>query len=154
MPSSCHFFWVNLIDDRLRLELVGGNLDAERHGGAEDGDLALVAGHDGGLAAQVERADQAGAFDDGDLGVVALVLGPLRDIDDAAVAVVGVDGELLAVVAGHDAMLGRDGDLGDGRVLLAAVGSAGGDPAADELVFIGADFHAFAAGVGHDARPP
>ena len=48
-----------LIDERLRLELVVGRLDAERHRGAEDGDLALIAGHDRRLAAHVQRADQA-----------------------------------------------------------------------------------------------
>ena len=75
-------------------------MHAERHGGAEDGDLALVAGHDGRLAAQVQRAHQAGVIDDGDLGVVALVLGTAGDVLDRAVAVVGVDGELLLVAAG------------------------------------------------------
>ena len=39
------------------------------------------------------------------------------------------DGELLAIVAAHDAVFGRDGDLGEGRVFFAAVGGAGGDPA-------------------------
>ena len=62
---------------------TSGILHAERHGGAEDGDLPLVAGHDRRLAAHGQRADQAAAVDDGDLGVVALVLGPAGDVLDA-----------------------------------------------------------------------
>ena len=55
-----------------------------------------------------ERADQAGRVDDGDLRVVALVLGPAGDVLDRAVGVVGEDGELLLVLPGQDAVLGED----------------------------------------------
>ena len=58
---------------KLRLILDGL---AERHGGAEDGDLAHVAGHDGGLAGQVEGADQAVLLDGGHGHLVALRTGP------------------------------------------------------------------------------
>src|SRR5207253_1923193 len=62
-----------------------------------------------------------------------------------------IDGELLAVVAADDALLGENRDLADGRVARAAEGSAGGDPAADLLVFIGRDVKAFAAAMGDGA---
>ena len=83
------------------------------------------------------------AVDGGDLGVVALVLGPAGDVLDRAVGVVGVDGELLPAVArsmtrcsGKTVILVTVGSLG------VAVGHAGGDPAADELVLVGAELHA------------
>src|SRR5262249_52422260 len=115
------------------------------------GDLALVAGHDGRLAAHVQGADQPRGVHDGDLLIVALVLGPAGDVLDAAVAVVGGEGELLLVLPGQDPVLGVDRDPGHDRVVLLAEGHAGGDPAADQLVLVGADLDALAAGVGHGA---
>src|SRR5262249_17085964 len=126
---------------------VGGHLGVERHGGAEDGDVALVAGHDRGLATHGQRAYEGGGIDHGDFLVVALVLGPPRDVLHAAVAVVGINGELLLVVPRQDAVLGEGGDLRDGGVVLGAEGGAGGDPAADEAILVGVDFQALAAAV-------
>src|SRR5262249_14989999 len=137
------------VHDRAGLELVIGHLHAQGDGGAEDGDVPLVAGHDGGLAAHLQGADQGGAVHHRDLGVVALVLGALGDVLHAAVAVVGVDGELLAVVPRQDAVLGGDHDLRHHRVLGVAERCPGGDPAAEELVLVGAELHALAAGVRH-----
>ena len=105
--------------------LYCGNLQAERHGGPEGGDLAEVAGHDGCFAGQIQRPHQTGAVDHGHVGVVAFVLGPLRHVVHGAVAVVSVDGELLAIEAGHDALFGINGDLGDHRIFRPAEGSAG-----------------------------
>src|SRR5262249_44909254 len=110
-------------------------------------DVALVAGHDRGLAAHRQRAHEGGGIDHGDFLVVALVLGPPRNIFDAAVAVVRINGKLLLVVTRQDAVLGVDGDLRDGGVVLVAEGRAGGDPAADEAILVGVDFQALAAAV-------
>ncbi len=151
MPSSCHFLWVKRSTSVLGLELIFRDFHAQRNRGAEDGDLPLITSHDGRLAAGVERADQAGAVDDGDVRVVAFVLGPAGDVDHLAVAVVSQYGELLAILAGDDSLLGKHADLGDLRIGRAAEGRAAGDPAADELIFVGADFEAFAARVGHGA---
>src|SRR5207249_2473855 len=126
-------------------ERVRGGLGPDWHRGAEDGDLALVARHDGRLAAHFLGVDQAAGFDRGDLRVVAFVLRPPGNVLDRAVAVVGVGGELLLVMAGEDAVRGLDGDPGHHRVGRPADGRPGGDPAADELVLVGADFHALAA---------
>src|SRR5205085_3846403 len=93
----------------------------------------------------------AGAVHDGDLLLVALVLGAAGDVLDRAVAVVGVDGELLLVVAGHDPVVGVDRDARDHGVGGRAVGQAGGDPAADEAVLVGVLLHALAAAVGQPA---
>src|SRR5205823_6462870 len=60
-------------------------------------------------------------------------------------------GELLAIVAADEPLLGKDSDLRDDRIARAADGNVGGDPAADELVLIGIKFHAFAAGVSDAA---
>jgi len=100
------FLQRRLIDGGLHRELVLGRLGAERHRRPEDRHLTLVTGHDGRLAAQGERADEAGSLDHGDLGVVAVVLGPAGDVLNGAVAVVGVDGDLLLVLPGEDALLG------------------------------------------------
>ena len=71
--------------------------------------MALVAGHDGRLAAQVQRADQAGAVDDGDLGVVALVLGPAGDVLDACRRCSGRRRRTAGwLLPGQDAVLGVD----------------------------------------------
>ena len=40
----------------------------------------------------------ANRYDDGDVGFVAFVLGALRHVLHAAVGVMGVDGELLAIL--------------------------------------------------------
>ena len=94
-----------------------GRRHAERHGGAEDGDLPLVAGHDRRLAAQ-RRASGPGrlASTVAISGVVALVLGPAGDVLDGAVGVVGVDGELLLVLPVRTRCSGKTRDLRDGRV--------------------------------------
>jgi hypothetical protein len=109
------------IDDVLGLELVVGSLDSQRHRDAEDGDLALEASHDGSRAAQVLGPNQAGAVDDGDVGVVALVLGASRDVLDGAVGVMRVNDDLLAALAINDARIGVRGDLDHVRVARVAV---------------------------------
>src|SRR5205085_339584 len=80
-----------------------------------------------------------------------VVLGAAGDVLDAAVAVVGVGGELLLVLAGHDTLLGMDRDARDARIGRLAQWGAGGDPAADEAVLVGVGLHALAAAVGHGA---
>src|SRR5262249_942593 len=113
--------------------------------------LALVTSHDAGLAAHLERADQAGAVHDRDVGVVALILSAASDVEHGAVGVVGVHRQLLAIVPRDDPLLGEDADLGHDRSGGFAEGSAGSDPAADQLVLVGVLFHAFAAGVSDAA---
>ena len=46
-------------------------------------------------------------------------------------------------------MFGMDADLGHDRILRQAPGTAGRDPAANELVIIGTDFQPLAAAVRH-----
>ena len=90
-----------LVDDRLVRELPIGRLLPERHGGAEGGDIPLITGHDGGFAAQGRAcAPSPTASTDGDFLIVAVVLGAAGDVLDRAIGVMGVDGELLLVVAG------------------------------------------------------
>ena len=141
------FLLRELIDHRLGGERVGRRLPAERDRGAERGDLSLIAGHDRRLAAQIERTHQRGSINNRDVRIVALVLGTSRDVDDGAVGVVSQDRELLAILPGDDPLFGKHGDLGDGRILVGAERRAGGDPTANEFVFVGAEFHPFAAGV-------
>ncbi len=140
------------VDEGLGLELPVRDWNGERDGDVEDGDLALVAGHDRRLAAQRQRPRQAGRLDDRDLLVVAVVLGAACDVVDRAVGVVGVDGELGLVLARRHAVLGIDGDVRHNRIVVAAVRRARRDPAANDLVLVGADVDALAAAVGNDAR--
>ncbi len=91
-------------------------------------------------------------IDRGDIGVIALVLGAAGHVDDAAVGVVGMNGKLLVALAGNNALRGEDSNLGDCWIRGIATRRAAGDPATNQLIFIGAYFEATAARVRNGAR--
>src|SRR5262249_6734862 len=70
---------------------------------------------------------------------------------DVAITIVRISSQLLLVLPGHEPLLGEDGDFGYHRVVGLAERRAGGDPAADQLVFVGAAVHAPAAALAHAA---
>jgi hypothetical protein len=78
-------------------------------------------------------------------------LGPLSDIGDCAIRIVGRHRELLLIFPSQYPTIGEHGDLRDGRIIGAAKGRPGGDPAANDFVIVRIDFHAFAARVSHHA---
>ena len=131
-----------------------GHRHAERHGGAEDRHLALVAGHDRRLTAHLERVYPARLLNRRNLGVVAHVLSAASDVLDRTVVVMRKDGQLLLVVPRQNAVLGVNADAGHVGIVRLAERRAGGDPAAQQLVFIGTHVHALAAAVRRSGPSP
>ncbi len=136
-----------MVDDGALLEGPGGRRHAERDGGAEDGHLAGEASHDRRLATEGRCLHEAGGVDLGDLGIIAVVLSKARHVAHSPIGVVRVDGDLLSALSAWRTPFGINGELLDDGVLIAADRKAAGDPAADDFVLIGADFHPLAAGV-------
>src|SRR5262249_7579514 len=73
-------------------------------------------------------------------------------VADAAVAVLGEDGELLALIALQDAIARHDTQLDDVRRVGRRGRRARRDPATEELIFIAIPRHALAAAVRYLRR--
>jgi hypothetical protein len=109
--------------------------------------MALIADHDRRFTCLPHRGHQSGEIHAGHFHVVGFVLRPTGNILDAAIAVMSIDSQLLAVMASRDAVFRVDGNAHYDRVFRVAERRSRSNPADDHAVFVGADLHAFAATV-------
>ena len=135
-----------LVDEVVRdRQLADGS--AQRHGGAKDGDLSLIANHHGDFAGLFAEMKEAFFGDFRHFFDVRFEESVSGNVFPAAVGVAGNDGQLLVASHLHEPLLGKDFNRLHDWVAGVSVRHALSNPAPNQIVVRGTFFQTLAAAV-------
>jgi hypothetical protein len=113
----------------------------------KDGNFALITDHHTNVAGLVENRDEAVVFGFGEVFIVGFVKGAASHVAYTGVGIMRNHRELLGGAHGHDALLWKNFDARDDRIVGIAVRHALGNPTHEQTIVVRTGVNALATAV-------